>query len=302
MISEDQITFGLVAFIDVLGFGGQVTRSESVTDIKACIDRIKSIQKAFDYNSQDQHVKNADELYKKRTLAFSDSILIHIPFSSSAVQYSGTLDPILMVLSQFSLAQGICVLNGTFLRGGIDLNWWYDEDDVLVSKGVVCSYALEGQANVPVLALTDKLYTHFSDHPDRATYAQEIDPVNAMFRCYPVQALDGKPIEYWYLDYLTACLENAADSSTLKDRDEEAAARSDPERREFIRSECRSHNVRSFLKEHAKAIKTAYDEAPSQATKDKYIWLADYHNNIANDWVHLENDWVHLDSETRCEL
>ena len=268
---------GITAFLDILGFGDRVVGAQSTADIESVIADIRTIQEFFEFKPKDKHVKEVHAGYKKTVLAFSDSVVVNVALKSTMTKLQGTFDPIMSELSGFALAQGRCVNNGLFLRGGVDLGWWYRTGNVLASDSLANAYKLEGSAIVPVIALTDRLYEFLSKHRDRSFYSKDIEPVRTLFRQYDGAGPKGKVV-FWYLDYITVIAESIDWITSEKQRQSCLAA--PPEKRDHIRELGYRKNLREWFKHHAKQIKIAHNSAKSNSVKQKYEWLAEYHNEI----------------------
>lgn len=273
-----KINFGVTAFIDVLGFGERVASAKTIEDIAAIAKAVKQIQGRFDFETKDHLTRQVQSMYKKTVLAFSDSIVIHLPLESEITIREGTFDPLLSELSDYALTQGECVMDGIFLRGGIDIGWWHRSGSTLVSGSLLNAYKTEGAVKIPVLALTPQITDFFSKHKHRTFYAKDIEPVSRLLREYvPPQ---GDPI--WYLDYISISLESVHWHTSNAQLAEYRAASS--EDRDKIVDDGYKHNINLWLKSHARHVEAGYLNAPEVA-KDKYRWLAAYHDEIATAWT-----------------
>lgn len=278
---EKKLTHGLIAFIDVLGFANAVENCTTPKDVLVCIQKIRRIRDYFEAELDKSENSDVDALYDKRAFSFSDCIVIHTPFSSEACHFSGTFDTCLVTLHDFCMAQAQCVLEGTFIRGGLDLNWWYDADDVLISQGLTESYYLEGKASVPVLALTERIYKHFSEHKDKNTYSESWEPTQYMIRKTKIKNKNGDTVELHFLNYFLILLRDAEVVLPYNEEELKEFSEADRLKDKKLRDELSQKRFERapgyFADLHAKAIQLAYLEAPEKA-KDKYLWLRDYHN------------------------
>lgn len=276
--TRKNVSVGITAFLDILGFGERVVGAQSTADIESVVVHIRTIQDLFEIKPKDKHVKEVHAGFKKAVLAFSDSVVVNVALKSTITKLQGTFDPIMSELSGFALAQGSCVGSGFFLRGGVDLGWWYRTGNVLASDSLVNAYKLEGSAIVPVIALTDRLYDFLSKHPDRRFYSKDIEPVNTLLRQYVGERRKGK-VSFWYLDYITVTAQSIGWITSEKQRQSCLAA--PPEKRDHIRELGYRKNLREWFKHHAKQIRIAHSSAKNDPVKQKYEWLAEYHNEIA---------------------
>ncbi|HHO3376993.1 TPA: hypothetical protein ACRRWQ_000787 [Morganella morganii] len=273
-MKKNKLSVGVTGFIDILGFSEKVKNAKTEGDVKKICHDVKKIQDEFDFKTSDELTAAVQKINKTTVLAFSDCVVINIPLKSQSTKYSGTFDPIMSELANFAYAQGNCVQSSLFIRGGIELGWWYHDGDTLISQSMVGAVRREESACVPVIALCDELYKYFSEHEDRRFYSSEIEPVNNVFRRYSKGG-----VEFFYIDYITICIE-ALDwiqsPSQLADYKKATA-----DEKEKIMSSGYNLAVHRWLSRHARNIEKGARLAQSEKVREKYIWLADYHNDIA---------------------
>lgn len=246
-MNPNNMSAGVTCFIDILGFGNKVIDAKTIEEINDIYDKISFVQDSFEFKNNTSLIKDAHNSYGKTVLAFSDSIIINISLQSEATRYSGTFDPIMMELVALAASQALCVSSSIFIRGAIDIGWWYQEESTLISNSLVKAVKRESTANVPVIALCDDLYQYFMEHKERATYHETIDPFNTMFRYYK-----DEKTSFYFLDYIDIVVS-----------DDDFCPY--PE---------------SWLFEHARIIEKASEQSPNDTVYKKYVWLASYHNEI----------------------
>ena len=251
MITEKDISCGVTAFIDILGFGDKVLNVKSLCDIKKIRKRILLIQKSFEFETNDKLVLEVQKLYGTSVLAFSDCVVVNIPLQSEAIKYTGTFDTVMLAIIRFALGQGNCCLKSLFIRGGIDLGWWYKNDSILISKSMVNAYKTESSASVPVIALSNELYDFLSNHNERNHYAENYDQFSKVFLKYK----DCEK-EFYFINYIPICLESLDNL-----------------------------NFDDWLCRHARKIEDAHNAAVDLGAKQKYVWLSKYHNNIVPNYT-----------------
>lgn len=276
-VTESELSVGITGFIDILGFGDRVLNAETTEDISEIAERVSRIRSEFDHEVRDELTKEVHTIYKKTVLAFSDCVIINIPLQSDATKYEGTFDPIMSELAGFAYAQGNCVSAKLFIRGGVDLGWWYHSGDTLVSQSMVRAYKIEGMANVPVIAITEDVYRYFSNHKDRSFYSEDYDPIKNMLRKYEAEE-DGKHVEFWYLDYLSLCLQGLGWQCSKSQQS--AYREASPDEKQQIMNEGYRHNIDQWLDQHARNIEEAHTGSSKDSVRAKYKWLANYHNEI----------------------
>ncbi|MDY0391123.1 MAG: hypothetical protein RBQ88_09455 [Desulfobulbus oligotrophicus] len=277
-MDEKDISVGVTAFIDILGFGNKVLAAKSIDDIKEIHKDVKLIQDAFDFETDDDLTREVQEIHRTTVLAFSDCVVVNIPLESDATKYEGTFDPIMSEITSFAYGQGICCLNSLFIRGGLDLGWWYQKDATLISQSMVNAYKSEGAVSVPVIALTDRVYDYFSKHSHREYYSDDFDPIPRVFRTLEI---NGK--KHLYIDYVTICLEAVGWQRSKEQLDEYRL--SSPEDKDKIMNKGYRQNIDEWLKTHSENIKRAHADTNEDSVKEKYEWLANYHNEIANNFT-----------------
>ncbi|EOX3183657.1 TPA: hypothetical protein ACJIPG_000393 [Escherichia coli] len=252
-MKEEELSVGITGFIDILGFSEKVLSAETIKDIEDISLAIKKIQDEFDFQTNEPLIVEEQKLNKKTILAFSDCIVINIPLQSEGTKYSGTFDPVVSELTNFAVAQGRCVLDSLFIRGGVDSGWWYNQGHTLISQSMVGAVRREESARVPVIALSEGLYNYIKNHEDRKSLAKNIDPLEYLLRKY----ISGD-CEFYYLDYITICLNQFEQES----------------------------DKINFLSLHAQKIEAGAYLSNVGKVKSKYIWLAEYHNEVALRYTH----------------
>lgn len=206
MAPSKKWSVGVTAFLDILGCADRIRAAETPKDIGAIVTDIRTIQELFEFKPKDQYVKEAHAGSKKTVLAFSDSVIVNVALHSTMTKLQGTFDPIMSELAGMALAQGRCAIFGLFLRGGVDIGWWYRNGTILASESLVGAYRAENSAQVPVIALTDKLYRFLSEHSHRKFYSKDVEPVRTLLRKYRHKGSTGT-ICFWYLDYISVVAE-----------------------------------------------------------------------------------------------
>ncbi|MGZ8256452.1 MAG: hypothetical protein ACXW1C_01470 [Gallionella sp.] len=251
--SEAEISHGVTAFIDVLGFSAQVKQAKTKAELQSIIKKINTIQSEFEHDPQKQNVIDNQKISGRKVIAFSDSIIIHISDNSETISHSGFFDTLMMEFVSLGFQQALCVFQNIFIRGALDVGWFHYDSSVLISDALVNAAALEKRAEVPVIAICKKLYGKLSTDPIRKTYAPEIEPLKNMFRQYTPENKDTCP--FFYLDYMNICLNNIDDGHY------------------------------KWLLDHAKIITYQLNSHIDKKILKKYEWLAMYHNEVAKEWT-----------------
>ena len=277
----------LVAFIDILGFSNRVKTVKEEADLESVISDIEIIQYEFEHRPQDHKKEDIHAWYKKEVLAFSDCVVVSLPFTSKAAQSQGTFDALLGEMTSFAFAQGTCVLEkNLFLRGAIDKGLWYRDEDTMVSPALARAYELEYEANMPVITLSDEVYSYFGNHPDRNYYSEDFDPFPNMFRKYD-ETKSGNAA--YFIDYLHICAESLdwrTDKQQYLDYKEAG-----PDERYKIQNEGYRENARRWFTRHKDLIESAYNKSDEVDVKEKYKWLMGYHNDVVSNYG-LDDDYL----------
>lgn len=273
----EDLSVGITGFIDILGFGDKVKNAQTIEDIELIRASVEKIQNEFDFETKDELIAEVQKLNSTTVLAFSDCVVVNIPLESESTKYSGSFDPVMSELASFAYAQGNCVQDSLFIRGGLELGWWYQSGHTLISQSMVGAVKREESACVPVIALCEELYKYFADHTHRGFYSEDYDPVKGMFRKYT-----SENDEFFYIDYISICVEALNWHSS---REQMAAYRkASPDEKDEIMASGYRQNVDIWLAKHARNIEAAANLAPNKKVKDKYLWLANYHNDVAKNY------------------
>jgi len=193
-------------------------------------------------------------------------------------EIEGTFDALMSELHSMAFAQATCIEHALFLRGGVDLGWWYRDGTTLVSESLANAYALEDSASVPVIAVTDQVYKFLANHSGRAAYSEDYDPLPAMIREYS-GVVAGKAISIRHLDYLSIFAREVDWTPTLANRN--ALLSLPNEQRDQQKEAWRLENLRYWFAGHARMIELAHSRCDATSIHAKYEWLAEYHNDVA---------------------
>ncbi|GEC57901.1 hypothetical protein ABIF38_008733 [Bradyrhizobium japonicum] len=265
---------GLFAFIDLLGFSARVEAIINEEQLRALDDEVVHVQNEFEHKSTDRFIREEHKIVGKTVLAFSDCLVISVPLHSKVADSEGTFDLLMSELTSYAWAQGTCVLRGIFLRGGVDLGFWYRRKDTLISPALVRAYRLEHAACVPMIAITPDLQTYLSDHPHRKYYSDDVDPTPKTLMQYS-NLPNGQT--QWFINYLRICLDTIEPTISGEDRDRYQAE--DQDGRDRMRTEAWQNACRDWARQHRNAILTAYASAGNdESVRAKYAWLFRYHN------------------------
>jgi len=277
-MKKSDVIRSFTVFIDILGFSEKVINAKSFNDLKNIEKVVRFVQGKFEHTPTDELTIGDHQLYSMKVLSFSDCVVVNIPYESEITRIDGTYDPILSQFCNLAYAQGECVLSGVFLRGGIDLGWWYQQEATLISSGLANAYKLEGKANFPVLAISEGLYNFFCKHPHNKFYSRDSNPLQYEMRNYK----QGKK-EFIYIDYITTICLSALGWRRSKSQITKHKT-ANPDVRQEIVDKGHKDNIDDFLRRHSAQIMKAFNSANSEKVKKKYRWLARYHNSVAKNF------------------
>lgn len=277
-IITNYLSSGVTAFIDLLGFGGQVSCAETVADLALILRNLKFVRHEF----KDSVDKNIQELTNATYVTASDSVIINLPFTSQIAELTGEFDNIMNEITGFAYYQSQCIKDSIFLRGGIAQGWWYKRDDVLVSQSMVDAYGLEGKIRYPVIGITQDLYNFLDQHAEKNQYSY--DPLASIFRKTRV-----KDKEIIYLDYIQICTD-AIEGDIVNVRGLRG------EEKDKFLNQTKRNNIESWFRLHKEKITEAYEAVdPSiERVREKYLWLAEYHNEKVSKFKLSEECICHL--------
>lgn len=272
-ISRRHLKNGLFAFIDVLGFAARVESINTEQQLLDLAGDVAFVHETFEHKVPDALTRESHKSVDKKIQVFSDCLLLSVPLRSPLTALQGQFDILMSELHGIALAQATCVLRGIFLRGGVDLGFWYRHKDTLISPALVQAYRLEHDACVPMIAVAPKLLEYLSDHPLRRSYSQDLDPFPRTIAQY-TKLPNGKA--HWFINYLRLSFDTVEPVFVGDDKEQYRAA-TDTERARMWRKAFLK-TCRELAKDHGRAILEAHKKAERDDVRAKYAWLADYHN------------------------
>ena len=88
-LSRRFANYGMVAFIDLLGFSARVLGVKTEADLKAIEKDVRRVQRWFDFKTKDDGVREVQKLQSKKVLAFSDCLVVATPSFSELAASEG---------------------------------------------------------------------------------------------------------------------------------------------------------------------------------------------------------------------
>ncbi|MGB0682753.1 MAG: hypothetical protein ACPGOV_08595 [Magnetovibrionaceae bacterium] len=279
MSSSSDITLGLAAFIDLLGFSDMVKSTQTEKELYRAIEKIEFIKAQF---TQTQKLDTEGEIFhsRRKYFYFSDCIIIDMPDYTPRTETLGSYDAMMGYLREIAIGQGTCVLEGIFLRGGIGKGFTYSSEDVLVSPSMVKAYDAEKVSCFPIITFTDEASKYLLNHEGRSAYAPDWDPANISITD-KIMGTDN--IERYYLDYLYINIIEANPEFLVEEKIQHDAAHGDEKNDLYWSAKTRGR--RKFAKDHGEMVQHALAAATSEKVRKKYEWLCSYHNRTVRAYL-----------------
>jgi hypothetical protein len=269
------VSISMVGFFDILGFSAKVEKVRSETELVEMAGTVESIRKHFEFRSKDKSTRETHTVLGKQVLAFSDCVVTAVSVQTDFVRSEGLYDTFGSQIVDMAYSQVQCLFDGYFLRGGVDIGYWYHHKGLLVSPALVGAYKEEQQrALYPVISISPRLYKLLRDDRGRKSYSKDADPFTDEFSSF-THSEKGRVHFINYLRLAAASLDWDPDRAT---REAYMAAPPDSDERGKIMDEGYRRNLTGFFRRHKELIESAHKAAADEKVKLKYRFLADYHN------------------------
>lgn len=276
----------MVGFFDILGFSDRVEKVQSQADLLKIAATVGKIRKHFEYRPKEEHVRKLHHILGKQVLAFSDCIVTSVSVNTYFAREQGLFDTLGSEIWDMAYAQIQCIWQGYFLRGGVDIGFWYHNKGLLVSPALVTAYKEEHhRASYPVIAISNRLYALLRDHPGRKFYSKDADPLPDQFSSFK----HPEKGRVWFLNYLRQMAKSLDWQYDRATYEAYMAAPRESEERGKIMSDGYQRNLVDFFERHKDLIVSAYN-AGDDKVKAKYRFLADYHNREARLFLRKRRD------------
>lgn len=269
------VSISMVGFFDILGFSAKVEKVQSETELVEIAGTVESIRKHFEFRSKNKSTRETHTILGKQVLSFSDCVVTAVSVQTDFVRSEGLYDTFGSQIVDMAYSQVQCIFDGYFLRGGVDIGYWYHRKGLLVSPALVGAYKEEQQrALYPVISISIQLYKLLRDDPGRKFYSKDADPFSDEFSSF-MHPDKGRVYFINYLRLAAASLDWDPDRAT---REAYMAAPRDSDERGKIMDEGYRRNLTGFFQRHKELIVSAHEVAADDRVKAKYKFLADYHN------------------------
>jgi hypothetical protein len=258
----------IILFADLLGFSGMVRAAKTKKDARSLAVRLERFADVF--SGSDFEDLKTRKFYRKKSWAFSDSIVVCWYLGSRAAKVMTTFDAELSQLSGLAVAQAEIMLSDRQLvRGGLAIGWWLEQRSSVVGDALTCAASIEKTVQGPFIAVASELHKRYLTHPVRRQYSSEADPTTELF-IPPCSYTNGLPA----LDYFMAHL-NEIDITNQ----ERAQARliTEGEKRDAFRNRCFWAHRSSYVGWHRDFVSTGLKHADPKV-RQKYDALKQHHN------------------------
>ncbi len=287
MVSSDNYGEGVVVFADIIGFKDKIT-TESNGKLE-CNEKFKKFSVTFakTIESTLDVLKTTSPYWGGQVYAFSDCFLIYIPLNNNQTAEEEknsiflAIQDIAYIVYQLS---GV----GIFLRGGATVGCVYSTPSIAFGPGVVRAVSIESQiSKYPRIVFDVHLIDYFKE------MIKEGHAIN-----YTKWLVYDQDDDLWFLNYLRSYVEiakiNLFDPTvltrikvTLKNQG------ATPLKTGFEANELGFSASRSIAPLEQEKFKTYKDlienglKNPNSNVRDKYQWLAEYHNWFYENYIPL---------------
>lgn len=202
----------IVAWIDILGFKEQIRNACTPEEFQAIYQRMLGVHAAFEKGSAsvepDQEERNNQT--GKWIIALSDGLVIaqDLEDDRPLADIISHFDQVYGFLEQLRCAQAYCAHAGNFVRGGVAIGYFWYDDDILLSPGLVGAYELEThKACNPVIVLDRSIAEVLEAGKVAAGYDQDESMVDDLFAECDWMS-DTDKVKYLMLNFMPTFLED----------------------------------------------------------------------------------------------
>jgi hypothetical protein len=261
---------GLIAFVDLLGFSEKVKNARLNKDrLRRIAREVTTVKKTFD--SRPSSAILNERAFKKKIIVFSDCVVLVQPIAWPIMTGGNTLELLTEGLRFIALAQAECASRGYFLRGGVDIGFWYYRNNTFISAALVDAYQCEQDAQNPVIALTENLTFILARLPRKPNEPPRPEPLDLVR-----QFKNTKGRVVTYLDYIDIVLNELPSTSDARVHGEHAD--SGP----LGGNRFRYLTKGRWLARHEKVVQQGYSKATRTKIRRKYEFLLAYHREKSN--------------------
>jgi hypothetical protein len=285
-----KVSVSMVGFFDILGFANEVENVDSEEELLNVAAKVESIRRHFEFRPKETDIRQMQAILGKEVLAFSDCVVTAVSVQTSFARQEGIFDTLGSQLADIGLSQFQCIADGYFLRGGIDFGIWYHRRGLLVSPAMVAAYKEErDRARYPVIAITPGLHKLLRDDKGRKMYSKDADPFPNEISSF----VDPKNGRVYFINYLRICADSVDWQFDNATRAAYRAAPADSDERDEIMASGRRKSLIAFFRQHKERIESAH-KAAGEKIKDKYVFLAKYHNKELGRFKSLKGEKLRI--------
>jgi hypothetical protein len=210
----------IVAWVDILGFREQIRNAATPEEFQAIHRRMRSVHAEFEKGSAsvepDQEERNQES--GKRIIALSDGLVIaqDLEDDRPLADVTSHFDEVFGFLEQLRCAQAYCAHAGNFIRGGVAIGYFWFDDDILLSPGLVSAYELEThKASNPVIVLDRSIAEELIAGKVDAGYDEDSPVLEDLFTECDWMT-EGDKSKYLMLNFMPTFLEDRDPTPFLK--------------------------------------------------------------------------------------
>lgn len=201
------------------------------------------------FKNQSKHDEELASLFEMKFTNFSDCVVRSVDFIGNEAEY-----PIEIFFSELiDLVHIQCSLiyENILIRGAISIDEIFHNNNVIFGPGLIESYTLENKcAKYPRIVITknliDTIFEVFGEISSKRDLQSDINYIMSLLR--------GENENLYFIDYLKV-INNEVDDHT-----------------DYV----------NFLSHHKNLIINNYSSETKSKIKEKYIWLAEYHNDVVH--------------------
>jgi hypothetical protein len=272
----------LVAYIDILGFGSEITKATTPEALQKAYTKIKTVQEQFLHpsaSSNSSKTLSQNEQYGRRVYALSDAVIVVFDPICEMASINGFGDLFKLMFYDLVLGQCGCVDKGIFVRGALSVGSFHFEDDILLSPALAHAYALESKGAVnPVIVMTKSVRKEIEEAAQMDPIYEQEDSIMNYFIPYGRRKWKGEQL--YFLNYLNI-MENEAVIPWSPEELAEKKRAQELGQSEQVDELYQKHAYKSsalYLKQHRHSLETAFNSAKDPKVGQKYLWLMKYHN------------------------
>ena len=239
--------------MDILGFKDVLRNAKSPEEFKAVYDKVRRVHEEFAKESASDDPEFQEEenrTYGRRVISLSDGLVIVQSKDAEARQALDAYGFLQCFMDDLRMAQAQCAFQGIFLRGGIDVGYFWFDDDILLSPALVEAYLIEDKiAKNPAILLKTDLINEIAKMPNKPAGC---DGRELIREC---EWLEGENRgKYVMLDYMDIIVNEDHGWHSSEDREAWQDRSRSPKERDAIFNESRYQQAGAILRSMKKKL------------------------------------------------